>query len=263
MPGRKTGLGARVVLGLLALTLVWLGFGNRNEYVLPDNPEPSPSATASSVTSNATASAMPSSSPTVVGPTSSVPTSTAQELPTLGESMPVKITIDTIDGNPSIHIERDFAPDPVRPKKVNGQWEVHPPVESLHDLAVAYLTVSDTPELIREAMPSNPASAGIYVDGHTCRDRNGVVCDGAFDRLQETEGRPIRIKLMLGSGYTLVYEKFWSNVIPKPALPDSAEFYDGVPGILHLAACNLRPDGGASTDNYVVKAKLVAVERWR
>lgn len=177
--------------------------------------------------------------------------------------MPVKIIVDTIDDKPAIRIERDFAPDPVRPKKINGEWVVHPPVETLHDLTVVYLTVSDTPELIREAIPSNPASAGIYIDGHTCRDRGGAVCDGAFDRLQETEGRTIRIKLMLQNGFTLVYEKFWAETIEKALLPDSADFYDGVPGILHLTGCNLRPDGAASTHNYVVKAKLVAVERWR
>ncbi|QQS19125.1 hypothetical protein IPL68_03745 [Candidatus Saccharibacteria bacterium] len=58
------------------------------------------------MTSNA-ATASPSSSPTVVGPTAtSVPTMTAPSLPAVGESMPVKIVIDTVDDKTAIHIER-------------------------------------------------------------------------------------------------------------------------------------------------------------
>lgn len=264
MPGRKTGPWVRGLLGVLALTLMWFGFGLREDVLLPEDPEPSPSATASSVTSEAAPLASPSSSPTVVGPTAvSVPTQTAPELPLVGESMPVKIVVDTVDDKPAIRIERNIAKTPVRPILVDGRWRVRPPVDSAEALRQVYLRLSDVPELVPAVMPSNPAPAGIYFDGHTCRDRNGKVCDGAFDRLQETEGRPIRIKLYLENGFVLVFDKFWSDTIEKGLSAHSEEFYDGVPGVLHLVGCNLREDGERSTHNYLVKARLVAVERWR
>ena len=188
---------------------------------------------------------------------------TAQALPSVGKSMPVKIVIDTVDDKTAIHIEREIAKVPVRPVMVDGRWRVRPPVDSAEALRQVYLRLSDVPELVPAVMPSNPAPAGMYFDGHTCRDRDGKVCDGAFDRLQETEGRPIRIKLFLENGFVLVFYKFWSDTIQKGLSAHSEEFYDGVPGVLHLVGCNLREDGARSTHNYVVKARLVAVERWR